>query len=540
MHSPGARTAELNPEKSIFGRDRRRAVRHRANSPAYVDFNGSSQDRVLELSQILNISESGMCIQAPSPMKVDCLLPLCLDLSETHARIYTTGHVVWSETSGKTGVRFPDLPEASRLQLNRWLTANEKVVEITPVGDTPDDPLPKPEEIRHLSASGYMSLIAEWAEMRREAEFFGPDLDPALQLLARRALRLTWASGAAIALINKLNPSEMVCRARAGNDSPEVGAVLQANAGFSGECVRSGTILKCHDAATDTRVDRASCRALGIRSIVACPIKHSEKGSVIGILAVFSPEVAAFWEHDLMLLSRLAGIIATVVGRVERTRPEFLPSADSRLVIDSPVVDEPSLLANALVSFENQKREHRGQSPRKAFLLAIGAGALAGAILMARPWSDNSGPVTRSISAQAASKDDVYVVTDIKQVQQDAQIGDAAAQYSLGVHYAVGDQVSQDYREAMDWFRQSAEQGNVRARGKMAALFWAGRGVPRDYSKAYFWALLAQAGGDKDAEIFIADCAPHLSHTQIVAEQEQAERWLHAHNIGQPTSQASR
>jgi TPR repeat protein len=67
----------------------------------------------------------------------------------------------------------------------------------------------------------------------------------------------------------------------------------------------------------------------------------------------------------------------------------------------------------------------------------------------------------------------------------------------------------------------------------MAALFWAGRGTPRDYSKAYFWALVAQSGGDKDAGIFVASSAPHLSHAQVAAEQEQANKWLQAHGIAQ-------
>src|SRR5260370_35221951 len=68
-----------------------------------------------------------MCIQASSPMKVNRLLPLCLDLSETGTRIHTTGHVVWSDQSGKTGIRFPEIPEASRAQLQQWLATNAAV-----------------------------------------------------------------------------------------------------------------------------------------------------------------------------------------------------------------------------------------------------------------------------------------------------------------------------------------------------------------------------------------------------------------------------
>jgi hypothetical protein len=83
------------PDISIFGRDRRRSRRHRVHTPAYASLSGSSQGSVIELSEILNISENGMCIQAPSQMKINRLLPLCLELSATGSRIYVVGHVVW-------------------------------------------------------------------------------------------------------------------------------------------------------------------------------------------------------------------------------------------------------------------------------------------------------------------------------------------------------------------------------------------------------------------------------------------------------------
>ena len=166
--------------------------------------------------------------------------------------------------------------------------------------------------------------------------------------------------------------------------------------------------------------------------------------------------------------------------------------------------------------------------------MAIAVVALVGAGWLAKPWISAPNPVSQS--AEAASRNDIYVTSDIKQLKKAAADGDGAAQYTLGVHYAVGDLGRQDYRQAMEWFRKAADRGNVRARGKIAALYWAGRGTPKDYSKAYYWALLAQAGGDKDADVFIADCAPRLSHSQIVSQQQQAEEWLHSHNIGHSDS----
>ena len=92
----GARPPDLSPENSIFGRDRRRATRHRAHTPAYANLRGSAQGAVLDLCEVLNISEDGMCIQASSQMKINRLLPLSLELSETGARIHIVTHVIWS------------------------------------------------------------------------------------------------------------------------------------------------------------------------------------------------------------------------------------------------------------------------------------------------------------------------------------------------------------------------------------------------------------------------------------------------------------
>jgi len=534
MDSPGSRPADIIPENSIFTRERRRAVRHRVHTPAYANLNGSSQGAVLELCEILDISEGGMCIQASSTMKVNRLLPLCLDLSETGTRIHTTGHVVWSDQSGKTGIRFPEMPEASRAQLQQWLTANAAVGSAAKAaGKEEHDASSRPVQSRPTSASGYSSLIHEWAEIEKEAELFGPDMEPALQMIVQRALTLTWASGAAVALMNKLKPSELICRARAGTDSPELGARLQAGAGFSGECVRAAATLKCDDAQTDSRVDRKSCRALGIRSLIACPIKR-RSGEVIGILEVFSPETAAFWDNDSTVLERLARIVATVVGHAERTRPDVLAF---RRPPDEP---EPNLLADTLRSFEDQEFAARAASfGRKVLLLVTGIAAVYATIWLVTPWIADS--ITKfasrsgAQSAEASPLRDTYVGASVKDLRRHALKGDAAAEYTLGIRYASGEGVKQDYHEAVGWFLKAADRGDLRAAAKIATCYWAGKGAPRDYSKAYFWALLAQAGQDEEDEktgrTIVIQSAPNLSHAQTVAEQQDANKWLRAHHI---------
>ncbi|MBZ5705922.1 MAG: GAF domain-containing protein [Acidobacteriia bacterium] len=147
------------------------------------------------------------------------------------------------------------------------------------------------------------------------AEMAQRDLRAALQLLAERAQYITGASGAAIAL---REGAHMICRASAGASAPELGAHLQVNSGLSGESVRTQQILRCDDAETDTRVNRESCRALGIASVVVMPLMREQE--VIGVFELFSGKAYAFEERDITALQRIAEMIQTAVEQVEAVK----------------------------------------------------------------------------------------------------------------------------------------------------------------------------------------------------------------------------
>jgi len=522
--SRGARPPDLSQENSIFGRDRSRVERHRAHTPVYANLSGSAQGAVLDLCEVLNISESGMCIQGTSQMKTNRLLPLCLELSQTGARIHVVGHIVWSEASGKTGIRFPERSEACSQQLREWLIANG---EAEAAHTTSEEDAPKPRmQAKPGAAVAYTSLVTEWSEIQKEVELCGPDLDPALHIIVQRALTMTWASGTAVALINKMRPTEMICRARAGTDSPELGARLESGAGFSGECVRSGQAIVCDDTEYDSRVDRRSCRGLGIRSILACPVRRNDE--VIGIIEVFSPEPAAFWENDITILRKLADIVAAAVRRAEHARADILsfPSGDY-LDADAP---------RSLQSFDNPDLLEPISFRRKAFFLFTAVVCITAIVWMLAPSIEKLRSSTASFAslpaAEADSSPDTYVSLEFSEVKKLAAKGNVGAEYSLGMRYANGEDTKQDYREAMHWFLRAADAGSVRAQARVATWFWAGRGTPQDNSKAYYWALLAQAGGDETGRAIVMQTAPTLSPARINAEKKAAEQWLHDHHIG--------
>jgi putative methionine-R-sulfoxide reductase with GAF domain len=156
------------------------------------------------------------------------------------------------------------------------------------------------------SVSPATAPVATDDRNRSLAEMAQRDLEAALRLLAERAQYITGASGAAIAL---LEVDEMICRASAGSSAPEVGAEVQVKSGITGESVRTRQVLRCDDAETDSRVNRESCRALGIRSVMVVPLLREQE--VIGVFELFADRANAFEERDVAALERLAEMVHT-------------------------------------------------------------------------------------------------------------------------------------------------------------------------------------------------------------------------------------
>lgn len=187
-----------------------------------------------------------------------------------------------------------------------------------------------PQEIasRTSQASISAALAAAGARMAADpgaslADMAQRDLDAALQLLANRAQYITGSSGAAIALRRK-GKKDMLCRASAGSNAPELGALLSTEFGLSAESVRSRQVLRCDDVERDARVNRDACRQLGIASVAVMPVVNDEE--VLGVFELFSGKVNAFGERDLTALRRLGEMVETAVklSRAAEQLPEHL------------------------------------------------------------------------------------------------------------------------------------------------------------------------------------------------------------------------
>ncbi len=148
------------------------------------------------------------------------------------------------------------------------------------------------------------------------------DLEAALQLLAERAQYITGASGTAIAL---LEGDEMICRASAGPSAPALGTQVQMKSGLTGESVRTRQVLRCDDAETDSRVNRESCRALGIKSVMVVPMFREQK--VIGVFELLADRANAFEQRDVTALERLAVMVQTGLEHADAAKRALLEIA---------------------------------------------------------------------------------------------------------------------------------------------------------------------------------------------------------------------
>lgn len=105
-----------------------------------------------------------------------------------------------------------------------------------------------------------------------------------------------------------------------------------------------------------------------------------------------------------------------------------------------------------------------------------------------------------------------------------AEQGNAAAQYDLGVMYALGQGVSQDYAQAAQWFRKAAEQGNAAAQSRLGSAYANGQGVPQDYAQAVRWYRMAAEQGNTAGQYDLG--VMYLLGRGVAQDYTNAAQWF--------------
>ena len=141
--------------------------------------------------------------------------------------------------------------------------------------------------------------------------------------------------------------------------------------------------------------------------------------------------------------------------------------------------------------------------------------------------------MTAAIPARAGDVEDCYDGANLLKTEPAkaaaacrrlADQGDDHAQSILGVLYAYGEGVPQDYAEAAKWYRKAADQGNAKAQYHLGLMYAKGRSVPLDYVQALMWLDLAAAQGEPLAAKY-DDQVAKMTPSQIKQAEALAAAW---------------
>lgn len=532
--------------------ERRRHLRHKVHSPAYASI-GAGVGGV-----VLDANERGVAIESVARLAPQSLVDVRLDLLDTRGTAVTPARVTWCDSAGRAGLEFLNLTGESRRQLQQWLLLNA------------------------LLGTESAARVARPSPASAEAAG-----DPAFLLFVEQALACTAAHGAALAVVDG---ATVVCRATAGEIAPPLGSKLDTDSGISGACLRSGRWLRCDDPSLDPHVDRESCRALGINSVLAVPI--GERGDMVGLIEVFSRELYAFKPAHCAALQEVAKAVARtlrpeispaplpVAAPVMRQEPAQPPASEPQpTILPSPaqnaaapapaaaapqnavvpplpaapqnaVAPAPAPMATAPV----RPTQASGRGERLILLALIAVLAIVGLwFVLAREAGDgkdvaaaampaaqssaapadasrNSLPASASPATEPVAPASVSALSDsLRQLRRRAEAGDAEAQFELGARYASGEEVAQDYAQAVKWFTRAADGGQVLAAATLGAYYWAGRGVPKDDVTAYMWSAVAQQGGDEASKYRLAILRARMSVAEITEAEQRAAAWRQTH-----------
>jgi hypothetical protein len=117
---------------------------------------------------------------------------------------------------------------------------------------------------------------------------------------------------------------------------------------------------------------------------------------------------------------------------------------------------------------------------------------------------------------------------ELQTLHTQAAQGSAEAQYFLGMMYANGRGVPQDYATARGWYEKAAAQGYAMAQYNLGALYFYGQGVPQNDVKTYMLLSLAAVRfvGDfqKQAAEYRDKVASRMSSEQIAEAQRLAQQ----------------
>jgi CheY-like chemotaxis protein len=118
--SPERTRLSLRAARGLMRRERRRNPRIPVNSPATVAYPGTEDLR----ATLVDLSDGGTSVRSGSTLPPACKVYFQFALPGQEQAVRLSGEVAWQDASGRTGIRFVDVPQTSRRLMHAWLLQN--------------------------------------------------------------------------------------------------------------------------------------------------------------------------------------------------------------------------------------------------------------------------------------------------------------------------------------------------------------------------------------------------------------------------------
>ncbi len=156
---------------------------------------------------------------------------------------------------------------------------------------------------------------------------------------------------------------------------------------------------------------------------------------------------------------------------------------------------------------------------------AFNKGNYAYAMLQMRPLAERGNEYAQFMMGVMYA-DGLGVIQDFKEAAKmfglAAQKGLISAQFNLGAFYEEGKGVAQDYKMAVKWYRLAAEQGHASGQTNLGAMYANGKGVIRDNVMAHMWLIIGASNGSPSAPKNRDIIAKRLTAAEISKSQQLA------------------
>ena len=86
--------------------------------------------------------------------------------------------------------------------------------------------------------------------------------------------------------------------------------------------------------------------------------------------------------------------------------------------------------------------------------------------------------------------------------------------------------------QAAAWYTKAAELGDAAAQGTLGTLYFFGQGVRQNYNEAYFWLALAASQPSPRQEQYASNrqmAGAHITADEVDSAKERVDNWLATH-----------